>query len=111
MPPPVPPVQGTRKTQAKKVTKVWSFPRTMPYNEIMKALKEEFSAKWNDRQPSPLGGLDDHDQLSVLGAGAFGTVVSDSVFGITKVVFKIIINYRDFANIRQTMKWLLLSIC
>uniref|UniRef100_T1GBU2 Protein kinase domain-containing protein n=1 Tax=Megaselia scalaris TaxID=36166 RepID=T1GBU2_MEGSC len=46
----------------------------MPYHEIMRALKEEFTAKWNDRQPSPQGGLEDHEQLSVLGSGAFGTV-------------------------------------
>lgn len=64
------------KNSIKKVTKTWSFPRTMPYNEIMKALKEEFLVKWNDKQPSPQGGLEDHEQLSVLGSGAFGTVVS-----------------------------------
>lgn len=63
------------KKTIKKTTKVWSFPRTMPYHEIMRALKEEFTAKWNDKQPSPQGGLEDHEQLSVLGSGAFGTVV------------------------------------
>lgn len=57
-------------------TRVWCFPRTMPYNEIMKALREEFVTKWNDKRPSPQGGLEDYEQLSVLGTGAFGTVVS-----------------------------------
>lgn len=80
-------MQRPAKASVKKVTRVWAFPRTMPYPDIMRTLRDEFMEKWSDKNPSPHGGLEDHEQLNVLGSGAFGTVVSRDFF-IHIITFK-----------------------
>ena len=53
------------------------FNKKVPYEDTLKRLREDFDKTWTDNFPSPFGSLEeDFEQLQVIGAGSFGTVVN-----------------------------------
>ena len=46
------------------------------YDDYLDNMRKEFLTKWENSPPSIMAGLDDHEQIAVLGVGSFGRVVS-----------------------------------
>lgn len=70
------------------------FSETSDYGSVLNRLKIEFEKKWKENAPASIRTASDFEEISVLGSGAFGIVVSRkiSLLCISVVVLRILLS-------------------
>lgn len=54
------------------------FNPVVDYELVLTLFLEEFNGRWSNVQPSPETGLEGYEEITILGSGSFGQVVSSS---------------------------------